>query len=331
MMRLILVVFFLFVSSFSKAQFAPQVGIWGTTAIHKSNTAFKAWASECTIHRGYMDIADKPLGKTILGDSANVFGIADGAVVSLGDSGVAVVKFAQSIYDGVGADFAVFENGFQNPANPEEAFLELAFVEVSSDGEHYFRFPATSNTNSSIQVRGSGDYMNARYIHNLAGKYIAQNGTPFDLSDLKGTVGLDLNNITHIKIVDVVGSVKSNQSFDRNGQKINDPYPTPFSTGGFDLDAVGAINIKSAGMSNISLAQTNIFPNPAREKVFVTFNLANSEASELVVTDLSGKILLEQTIQQQNELNVENLALGLYLISIRTTNGYQCVGKFSKM
>jgi len=54
----------------------------------------------------------------------------DGYIVSLGDSGVADVTFAGAIYNGPGADFAVFENGFLNATNDSLAFLELAFVEV---------------------------------------------------------------------------------------------------------------------------------------------------------------------------------------------------------
>ena len=33
-------------------------------------------------------------------------------------------------------------------------------------------------------------------------------------------------------------------SCDFNGHQINDPWPTPFNTGGFDLDAVGVINAR---------------------------------------------------------------------------------------
>ena len=34
-------------------------------------------------------------------------------------------------------------------------------------------------------------------------------------------------------------------SSDVNSHQINDPWPTPFDTGGFDLDAVGVINEKT--------------------------------------------------------------------------------------
>ena len=31
-------------------------------------------------------------------------------------------------------------------------------------------------------------------------------------------------------------------SYDSQGNIINDPFPTPFETGGFDLDAIGVIH-----------------------------------------------------------------------------------------
>ena len=330
-MRSAIFILFCCVSKFSIAQFAPQVGITGSTGIHKTSLDFKAWANECTIERGYIDIADKSLGKTTLGDNTSALGLADGEVISLGDSGVATIHFAQAIYNGDGADFAVFENGFQNPANPEEAFLELAFVEVSSNGENYFRFPATSNTLSTLQIAGSGEYMNARLIDNLAGKYIAQYGTPFDLENLKGTTGLDINNISHIRIVDVIGAINGYQSTDRNGQKINDPYPTPFGTGGFDLDAVGAINIKATSISALNFTSTNIYPNPATDKLFVDLKIEANDNYSIIISDISGKKLSSQKATMHNEMDISMLHSGLYLINIISANTQQCIGKFSKI
>ena len=57
-------------------------------------------------------------------------------VVSLGDGGSITLTFAHPLSDGTGPDLAVFENAFN------DTFLELAFVEVSSDGANFVRFPA---------------------------------------------------------------------------------------------------------------------------------------------------------------------------------------------
>jgi hypothetical protein len=327
------ILFFLLLgtSEIAKAQFAPQVGILGSTGIHKTSVIFKSWAKNCSIERGYLDIASKSLGKTSMGDHTNALGIADGEVLSLGDSGVATLHFSPAIYNGVGADFAVFENGFQNPANAEEAFLELAFVEVSSDGLHYYRFPATSNTLSTVQIAGSGEYMNARFIDNLAGKYIASYGTPFDLENLKGAVGLDINNISYVRVVDVIGAINGQQNGDKNGQKINDPYPTPFPTGGFDLDAVGAINIKEAGISKIEFPESKMYPNPATDKIFIDLTIEENENYAIIISDICGKKLSSQKAAMHNEIDISSLQSGLYLINIISANTQQCIGKFSKI
>ena len=49
--------------------------------------------------------------------------------------------------------------------------------------------------------------VNASDIQNLAGKYRAQYGTPFDLDEMIGNINLDINNITHVKIIDVIGNI----------------------------------------------------------------------------------------------------------------------------
>src|SRR5690606_10864157 len=86
------------------------------------------------------------------------------------------------------------------------------------------------------------NYMNARLLNNLAGKYVGGYGTPFDLQEMANISGLDINNITHVRIIDVVGSINGNTRFDASNRKINDPYPTPFPVGGFDLDAVAVLH-----------------------------------------------------------------------------------------
>lgn len=314
----------------ASAQFAPQVGLAGSTAIHKGSPDIKAWASSCIIRRGLQQIDNPSLGYATLGDHTSALGTANGEVVSLGDSGVAIVSFVQALYNGPGPDFAVFENAFQNPADKEEAFMELAFVEVSSDGKHFFRFPATSNTPTATQVRGAGDYMNARLVHNLAGKYLSQYGTPFDLEELKGTEGLDVDRITHIRIIDVIGSVGSVGSKDQSGQLINDPYPTPFGTGGFDLDAVAALHMTGTGIPGTPGATASIFPNPASEAVYVTLPALTSSAT-LVLCDLSGKVILQQSAQTKNTIPLSGLHSGLYLVGIIEATGIQWIGKCSKI
>ena len=160
-------------------------------------------------------------------------------VMSLGDGGSVTVLFANPIFDGPSWDFAVFENAFN------DTFLELGFVEVS-DGDTWARFPTHSQTQTTVQIDQASPTDNGidpTNIDGFAGKYRAGWGTPFNLSLLAGTPNLDLQNIIAIRIVDVVGSIDPLYArHDSDGRVINDPWPTGFNTGGFDLDAVGVFH-----------------------------------------------------------------------------------------
>jgi hypothetical protein len=216
---------------------------------------FTSWAQEGEVERGWMNIADTTLGKVTFGEMEFAYGAPDPAVLSLGDGGSATFFFKNTLFDGEGYDFAVFENAFDN------YFLELAFVEVSSDGENFFCFESQSITSREAQL-GSFDLLATEKIHNLAGKYPAQWGTPFDLGELNDHPGLDINAISHIRIVDVVGSVDPlYATYDSYGRAINDPWPTAFEQGGFDLDAIGVIHQNLLSIDEHS--DVLIYPNPA--------------------------------------------------------------------
>lgn len=302
----------------SFAQYAPQAMVTGSTAISKNSTVFVGWASSCQVQRGLQQIDDPSFGLASLGNLNSALGFPDGDVLSLGDSGVAVVRFAQPLEDGPGADFAVFENGFPNVADPEEAFLELAFVEVSSDGVNYTRFPAHSLTQDTTQLSSTvaPSYINARQIHNLAGKYIGSYGTPFDLAELAGTPGLDLNSITHIRFVDVIGTIGAKASHDVDGHQINDPFPTPFPGSGFDLDAVGAIHMKTTSVRNQYAGAIRLYPNPAGERFFI--DLPQSEKSAVAVLhDPQGRTIVRKDLHDgRNELSLIGVAPGMYFLSV---------------
>lgn len=125
----------------------------------------------------------------------------------------------------------MFENAFN------DYHLELAWVEVSSNGVDFVRFDNVSNTPGPVNGYGS---VEASLVNGLAGKYRQGFGAPFDLSALAGKTeaqsGLvDLSRISHIRIVDITGD---GSCFDSLGHAIYDPFPTAGSSG-FDLDAIG--------------------------------------------------------------------------------------------
>lgn len=198
-------------------------------------------------------------------------------------------------------------------------FLELAFVEVSSDGVNFFRFPATSNTQITTQIGPFDNTGDATKINNLAGKYRAQYGTPFDLQELIGLVGLDINNITHIKIIDVVGSINPLfATYDINNNPINDPFPTGFASGGFDLDAVGVIHQQATGLHDLNNGVSLIvYPNPISHNQHLNIK-CSEKINEIIISNSAGVNLIKT-----NEIGLYNLEIseGLYFLQIHTEKG----------
>ncbi|MBK6521104.1 MAG: cysteine-rich CWC family protein [Bacteroidia bacterium] len=309
-----LTILFITLSSQCFAQFHGAPSSSNTSAMHKDSIAFVAWAKTCTVTRGWQDASDTSLGTATVGVDANgTLKAGDNPIVSLGDGGIAILTFSNSIRNGTGNDFAIFENGFA------DNFLELAFVEVSSDGTNFFRFLATSNTQFTMQV-GAFDPLDCTKLNNFAGKYRVNYGTPFDLEELKNTSGLNVNAITHVKLIDVVGSITSSlATYDMNNNPVNDPFPTAFGSGGFDLDAVGVINENPAGLvENLELNTFHIYPNPASDELYIRSQDPNNFISYKII-DSQGRTLRNGGFQEIIDTN--DLPTGLYLLQVHTHSG----------
>ncbi len=289
------------------AQYAPPAGQVGTTAIAKDSSAIVSWATEViSFNRGYEDIANPNGGLATFGDSTQALGSAEGTssdVVSLGDGGSITLTFANPIKNGAGADFAVFENSFS------ETFLELAFVEVSTDGVTFVRFPSISLT-PETEIGGFGN-IDATKIHNLAGKYKQGYGTPFDLNDLVDSTGIDVNEINYVRLVDVVGTTNSlYATYDSQGHIVIDPYATPFASSGFDLDAIGVINEDSnAGLSDEEI-NVSVYPNPVTDVLYFKGQLVE----QVELFNLRGEMVMSK--RNASFINVSDLPNGIYIIKL---------------
>lgn len=296
--------------------YADVVGTATTTAVAKDDASIVAWATTVASYTAGTNV------DPVWQDATKGLGAAEGTsfnIVCLGRGGEITLEFQQPIIDGRGADFAVFENSFSNQ------FLELAWVEVSSDGIHFLRFPNFSQTPSPVGGFGTID---AKKIHGFAGKYRAGYGTPFDLAEIRAAHAaslldsslfpssysadllanfdeVDFDNIRYIRLIDVVGdgSQYSALRFTENqGFIIYDPYPTTGSAG-FDLDAVAVIHqLDTSGAS-----QTIDF-SPIGNQRFadVAVGLEATASSGLAVTFevVSGPALLDGA-----ELNFTGLGL----------------------
>ncbi len=233
-MKLLVIVYvaFLMLGGVSIAgPYAPAAGEDGSTAIPMNESCFVGWATGYTDYNVGTDVDSE------WQDPSEALGKAEGTttdIVCLGRGGSITMIFNPPIINGPGWDFAVFENSFSND------FLELAYVEVSSDGVNFYRFDNNSLTQDPV---AGFDPIDPTNIIGYGGKYRQAFGTPFDLDpdwfyyagDLSG---LDVNNVRYVRIVDIVGDGTCLDTF---GNVIYDPYPT-VQTAGFDLDAVGVIN-----------------------------------------------------------------------------------------
>lgn len=190
----------------------------------------------------------------------NALGAPGGAslVHSLGEGGYLTLGFSVTITDGPGADLIVFENPF---AFSGQVFAEVMFVEVSSNGKDFVRFPsryqgpATSGGQYATAYPGVYDGL-AGVMPHYAGQagvdlfdVVSAGGDAFDLADLSQhilvlTGKVDLKAITQVRLVDAVaGTAKDSQ-----GRIIQDP-----TVGSADVNAVGVIhhtgNVKGTGPS----------------------------------------------------------------------------------
>jgi hypothetical protein len=319
-MKKLLLLFLISATAQAQLSYPPDADTAGTTAIPQDSNVFIAWATGVTVERGYIQISDPTV--EYQGSNMATYGTADDAIgmpgsgaLSLGDAGTAIATFATPIANGAGFDFAVFENG-------SNTFLELAFVEVSSDGVNYFRFPAHSQTQTATPLGGFG-LLDARNLNNLAGKYRVGYGTPFDLSDVPDNTLLNKNNITHVKIVDVVGSLEpAYATYDSFGNMVNDPYPTPYNTSGFDLTGIGVIHQQVLGIKDVAGLQFSVYPNPASTVLYI--KTETSDIAEVAIYDVSSRLVYSNQLQGSGSADLSGLHSGIYFVNV-TANGKKAV------
>lgn len=226
------------------------------------NPLFFGWVQQVTVYAPAPGVASGwndpsyALGP-VTGDNWDIVSLGDLGTTAIGNgtaAGRITLDFVTPVRNLSGADFVVFENGFVSGGQAGvlgQIIAELAYVEVSSNGSDFARFPSRSRTPAAVGAYGT---INPTNVFNLAGKHVNAGGqswgTPFDLSQLAsdplcdpllypgGKPPVDLNAIRYVRLVDIPG----NGSFiDSQGSSIYDAWLTTGS-GGFDLEALGAIS-----------------------------------------------------------------------------------------
>jgi len=238
------------------------------------NPIFRGWATSVISYEPapgvgpqWMD-ANKALGPAT-GSNLDIVSLGDLDSIQIGQGvppGRITLSFSEPICDCNGYDFVVFENGLVSLINTGggsiqgQMFAELGYVEVSSNGVDFVRFPSVSLTAGLVGMYGTIEISD---VYNLAGKHPNGNGvctgTPFDLRELAGQESVlsgvvDINNINYVRIVDIPGSGAFEDEainyidpgswpiwdFYANNHPIYDAWMT-FESGGVDLEAVGIL------------------------------------------------------------------------------------------
>ncbi|MCD4655697.1 hypothetical protein K8T06_17380 [bacterium] len=163
-------------------------------------------------------------------------------VLSLGDGGSIILEFIDNIaLNGPGPDLIVFENAFYVNCDPMITFCEVAFVEVSQNGDDFFRFPNDYNP-EGIPINNPANWVGFAgvypvYSHPDNGidptNPETAGGDLFDLDD----VGLDW--VKYVRIIDT--NEPPNAEFDDDGDEIYDYGWITEGKSGFDLDAIAAV------------------------------------------------------------------------------------------
>ena len=250
------------------------------------NPIFRGWATACVSYEpsdsewsgpGVWNDPNKTIGP-VTGDSSDIVSLGDLDQNEIGQNippGEITLLFGKGgepddlgvIRNVKGYDFVIFENGVISGRTTlggsvfGQMFAELGFVEVSSNGRDFVRFPSVSLTGGPVGPYGTIEVSN---IYNLAGKHPNAEGictgTPFDLDEIADdplvvSGAVDINNIKYVRIVDIPGSGDFSDDVIRH----IDPYTWPnwayysanhpvydawltWGSGGLDLEAVGVLN-----------------------------------------------------------------------------------------
>ena len=168
--------------------------------------------------------------------------------------GTITLQFTDNIvFNGPGPDFTIFENAFRIP-NTDLYFVEPAVVEVSADGNKFYRFPFdfVPHYNDDGSLNLFNPFCYASGFAGIHPVYSNKNlpsplnptlsgGDQFDLSDLPGA---PLSWIRFIRIT----STGDNWLLDLQGDAVRHSNSSPFfgasgkGNSGFDLDAIAALN-----------------------------------------------------------------------------------------
>ena len=219
-----LLLFSFLITIANAGDFDPAAGQPGSLAIPLDDSRIRSWANGIHDYQPGDDVDE------VWQTPQNALGPASGDpfdILCLGRGGSITFSWAAPLFNGPGPDIAIFENSFS------DRFLELAHVEVSSDGENCERSADQPNSVTRREFRDHRTHQCQRPAGSTGNVW-----DWFNFADLPQHPHVDRDAIRFIRIVDVVGI---GTDLDSLGNPIYDPYPT-FGSAGFDLDGLAVLS-----------------------------------------------------------------------------------------
>lgn len=103
---------------------------------------------------------------------------------------------------------------------------------------------------------------------------------------------------------------------------------------GFTINVIPA---SSVGVNEVVevLTDMNVYPNPANENATLEYNATEGGNHSIIVTDITGKVVMNENYSAQKgnnrlNLNLNNLESGMYLITVGDSNGHQSTLRITK-
>jgi len=102
------------------------------------------------------------------------------------------------------------------------------------------------------------------------------------------------------------------------------------SDGALSTVVVSAISVTlGTGVALPDLSTINVYPNPAKEFLFVDFGSLNVSGARVSIIDMVGSVVYNKShFNNQAEIGLENLGKGMYFINI-SVDGHNTVRKLN--
>ena len=81
--------------------------------------------------------------------------------------------------------------------------------------------------------------------------------------------------------------------------------------------------------NQVTNADFSVYPNPTNDILNIKFDKNSTEIKSAQISDLSGRIVLEETLENQT-INVKSLSIGTYILMVKDVDGKLFYQKFIK-